>query len=236
MISIPLPAVSNRSSVAIFIAVFFAVILAWLATPRLTSIENVPSLEDTVPRAFGDWSEIKSSAIQVSLSTGETSMDQPYDQVVMRAYRNSSSGQIVQLALAWGANQRQEVKIHRPDLCYVAQGFKVTFLKPHVFKGIHASGDSVAGKRMVASAGNRGEAVSYWIRIGNIFSESALETRLHILKKGIAGNVSDGILVRASIPVQDEGATEQTWALLDAFLVELSSAVPPSTQALLLGR
>jgi len=42
----------------------------------------------------------------------------------MRAYQNSQ-GQIVYLALAWGEQQRQEVKIHRPDLCYVAQGFKV---------------------------------------------------------------------------------------------------------------
>ncbi len=59
----------------------------------------------------------------------EPNMDRPYDDVLMRAYGNSQ-GDIVLLAVAYGRNQRQEVKIHRPDVCYTAQGFQLVERSP----------------------------------------------------------------------------------------------------------
>ena len=55
---------------------------------------------------------------------GETDPEAPYDDVLMRSYTNAH-GEVVMLALAYGRHQRQEIKIHRPELCYTSQGYAV---------------------------------------------------------------------------------------------------------------
>lgn len=212
------------------------VLSTWLAdwaTPRLLGVEDAPRLEDTVPRQFGDWKELPNPYAQVSLSTGlDPSMDQPYDQTVMRTYVNSQ-GRRVMLALAWGKRQRQEVKIHRPDLCYVAQGYEISSLTPHTFASL-PTGKTVQGKHMVATSTKGGEAVAYWIRIGGIYSESALETRSHILREGFAGRIPDGILVRASHVIRSPDEAQALFPVLEQFLAALYEATPAQTRPLLI--
>ncbi|NGZ88034.1 exosortase C-terminal domain/associated protein EpsI [Duganella aceris] len=207
---------------------------AVLAKPVLVSVDNAPDLEATVPKAFGDWKLVPSLRPPVITSTSdEPNIDQPYDQTVMRSYANSK-GEVVMLALAWGRRQQQEVKVHRPDLCYVAQGYKVRSLAPAAFSLTGASGQRASGKHMVAVTDGNVEAVSYWIRIGSMYSENAFETRMHILKEGFQGKIPDGILVRASQSMRDPNDVPQAWPVLDRFLVDLAQAVPASTRAMLL--
>lgn len=235
MISRVFPVISVAIATRILIAFLIAAIGAYFATPKLSSIENAPNLENTVPRAFGDWVELKSPLLQVSLSTGgETDLNQPYDQVVMRTYRNSA-GRVVQLALAWGGNQRQEVKIHRPDLCYVAQGYQINDIKSVEFNDIGVSGIPIKGKQMIASANRNIEAVTYWIRIGNSFSEDAFETRVNIFREGLAGNIPDGILVRVSMPIETTLAADEVWGVMNIFLKQLIKAAPNDVLRLMLG-
>lgn len=229
-----LPEIPFAIATRVLVALLIAASSAYFATPKLSSIEAAPSLEDTVPRAFGDWVEVTSPLLQVSLTTGgETDFNQPYDQVAMRSYRNSA-GDVVQLALAWGGNQRQEVKIHRPDLCYVAQGYRIRSLVDTTFEGIATQqGRAVIGKRMLAEARTGVEAVSYWIRIGDVYSEDAIDTRLKIFRDGLAGRIPDGMLVRASMSGRDEKDLGQKFPVIEAFLAELVMVLPPSTRALL---
>ena len=230
-----LPTLSLRASLVIAAAMLCAALLAAWATPKLVEVTNEPSLENTVPRQFGDWRELPSPFAQVSLSTGtDPDMDQPYDQTVMRTYINSQGRQVM-LALAWGKRQRQEVKIHRPDLCYVAQGYRIASLKSVSFDGIEGLGHPVLGKQMVAKSARVNEAVLYWMRIGDLFSEGAFATRMHIMKDGFAGRIPDGILVRASMHFRDAGQEQQAWPLLESFLVDLVKSVPPETRMILLG-
>lgn len=231
-----LPQISLRTSAILFAALVCATLFTKWATPHLTEMADAPSLEETVPRQFGDWKELPSPFLQVSLTAGlDPNMDQPYDQTMMRTYVNSQ-GQQVMLALAWGKRQRQEVKIHRPDLCYVAQGYKVKSLQTVRFDKVNAPGDNpVIGKHMYAAGQRGGEAVSYWMRIGSLYSEDALDTRLHILRQGIKGEIPDGILVRASMHVRDAADVDRTWPVMDSFLTELAAAVPEATRNLFLG-
>ncbi|HRD34532.1 MAG TPA: EpsI family protein [Rhodocyclaceae bacterium] len=236
-LAIPLARIPFRQALLIAGSLVVAAVLAMIASPKLTTVENVPNLEDSVPRSFGDWRERPSPIVQVSLTTGtEPDMNQPYDQTVMRAYQNSQ-GQIVYLALAWGEQQRQEVKIHRPDLCYVAQGFKVWRLESVAFDQIATNRSTpVSGKHMLAFSGQVGEAVSYWMRIGGLFSEDAFETRIHILREGLQGRIPDGVLVRASAHVRDEKEAEAVWPVLDEFMRELTEASPEAVRGLMLGQ
>ncbi|RZU02262.1 exosortase C-terminal domain/associated protein EpsI [Rivibacter subsaxonicus] len=230
-----LPDIRLSSALAIATVMLAGAAAAVALTPRLSVVESAPSLDSTIPRQFGDWKEVSSSLVQVDLATrreGESSTDQPYDETVMRTYRNTR-GEVVQLALAYGRQQRQEVKVHRPDLCYVAQGFKILALEPLRFDGVAHAAAPVDGKRMLAGGRGGMEAVSYWIRIGDLYSESAWETRGYLLREGMAGRVPDGILVRASRPVSSAAEARQAWPALEQFLGDLVRAAPPASVQLL---
>jgi EpsI family protein len=230
-----LPAISRRIAFAVTaLLLTAAAVTPWL-TPRLSEMGNSVDLEAAVPRQFGDWRELRSPLVQVSLTNGtETSADQPYDQTLMRVYVNSS-GQRVALALAWGRRQRQEVKIHRPDLCYIAQGWSIRSLQTQVFREIAHTSAPVVGKRMLAQSSEGLEAVSYWMRIGTLFSEDAYATRAQIFTEGLKGRIPDGVLVRASSSVLNNADAAAGWKVTEQFLVDLMRNLDSETAAMLVG-
>lgn len=228
-----LPSLPLRPAMLVCAALMGGLVLAQWAKPRHVAIQSAPRLEDTVPRQFGDWKELSSPYLQVRLDTNtKPGMSQPYDQTLMRTYVNSQ-GQQIMLALAWGQRQSQEVKIHRPDLCYVAQGFAIKSLEPTQFTAITTASSPVTGQRMIAMSPKAGEAVAYWMRIGSVYSESAWESRQHILSEGFAGRVPDGILVRASQAIRKSEDAAASFPRLEQFLAELYAAAPAATQALM---
>lgn len=209
---------------------------AILLTPKLTSATTKANLDTLIPTKFGDWTEVPSNQLQVNVFTGaEKGIAQPYDETVMKTYVNRQ-GEAVMLALAWGAEQNQEVKVHRPELCYVAQGFQIKDMQPHDFNVKSVSGTQVAGHRMLAMSNSRGEAISYWIRIGGLYSEGAVDTRLHIFKEGLKGHVLDGILVRASSIVSARAGSsdlDRAYKLQERFLSDLVAAAPQGQRGIL---
>jgi EpsI family protein len=235
----PWPSINVRASLLIAIVLLAAGTTALVSKPEAHAEPAARPFEQSIPKAFGDWKAVTSSVVQVDPTitrSGETSLNQPYDDILARTYRNSN-GETVMLSLAYGRQQRQEVKIHRPDLCYTAQGFKVASLKTVLMPVLADDGSAVEGKRMKAvrdaRVGNYTELVSYWMRVGSVYSESAWDTRRHILTEGIAGRVPDGVLVRASrLPAEgeDEAAVHNS---LERFLSELVAAAPVDARRLL---
>jgi EpsI family protein len=206
-----------------------------LLRPSISAAVQNPHLEQAVPTAFGEWRLLPNPLVQASVATdGLTSTDQPYDEIVSRSYVNAR-GDVVMLALAYGKNQRQEIKVHRPELCYPAQGFKVLSIHPQTFQGIHSAvNDSdVTGQRMVVDAKGSKEIVSYWIRIGDTYSSSPWRIRWQILQEGLQGRMTDGILVRVSQRVSADTDPVPHHQLLEKFAGELVAALPKSTSAYL---
>lgn len=230
-----LPALPLGTALMVAVLLLLAAGTARLLTPQLSEVMTVVDLESALPSEFGDWRELPSPFIQVNVAVdGEPSLDQPYDQVVMRAYQHRD-GDIVYLAVAWGRRQRQEVKIHRPDLCYTAQGYRVAALENRRFEGIETPSGVVAGKRMLALGRRGGEAISYWMRIEELFSEDAWDTRMHILRQGLTGRIPDGVLVRASVRVRDSREAALAWPVAEAFLADLANGLTPPARRMLLG-
>jgi len=211
---------------------------AWFLTPRVEANANPPSLAQVIPESFGDWRAVATPATVIDPSTERDAKDSfftLYDDVLMRAYQNSS-GRVVLLALAYGKHQRQEFKIHRPELCYVAQGFRLLSRNHVVFPFADRQNQPVTGSRMLVQSPARVEIVSYWIRIGSQFTENSWRTRYYLLKQGIRGHILDGILVRVSQVVPSaEDSTREKYALQEEFLSELVHASPAAAQALLIG-
>jgi len=214
-------------------AMLFAVAAAALLTPRVSmSLPGAVDLESTIPKSFGDWRHVPGVGAQVDLAVRRDAQDttqEVYDQILMRTYRNSA-GESVMLALAWGRQQRQEVKIHRPELCYVAQGFRIEGQRP--FEPLGRGGPE--GKTLIAASARRIEPVVYWVRIGESISLNAWQTRWYILSEGIAGRIPDGILVRTSRIVRNESRVDQSLQVQQGFLSDLVAALPPGQRGLLL--
>jgi len=211
-----------------------AIGVQWLQ-PELLPVAGRATLAQSIPAQFGDWKEVAFSGDQIDPGKGtadEPNMDRPYDDLLMRAYGNSH-GDVVLLAVAYGRNQRQEVKIHRPDVCYTAQGFQLVERSP---VSLPVSGAAIHGMRMLVKAPGRTEAVSYWIRIGDVFTENAWAIRYHIFKQGLAGKAVDGVLVRASRVEQGSGAASGSrYRVQEQFLGDLVRALPAPARRLLLG-
>ena len=224
---------SLRSSAFVALAMLAAAALAVVATPRFAATAAAPSLENTVPKAFGDWKQLAGNSIQVSVSEGvETSSLQPYDQTVLRTYVNSRGDQVM-LALAWGERQRQDVKVHRPEVCYPAQGYVVRRLHAEAPITVAGRGEPVPSMGMLAGNGGQLEAVRDWIRIGTNYTGDGIGARWHILKEGLNGRVVDGVLVRASQRIRAEGDLTKSNAMMEGFLHDLTLALPPATLAML---
>lgn len=226
----------RQSAMALALAMLAAA-AAWQLTPRLQAQAPAPDLASTLPTRFGEWSVVPTPYAQVDLAVaaeGDLSTDRPYDQAVMRTYGNAA-GQHVMLAVAYGRNQRQEIKIHRPELCYTAQGFTIAQTEALNLgvSGPASPKATVTGRRLYAEAARGNEAVSYWIRIGDVYSDSAWETRWHIMAEGLQGRVTDGALVRASMLVGTRAEAEAAQPLVSDFLRALIEATPEPARKLL---
>ncbi|HEY1399697.1 exosortase C-terminal domain/associated protein EpsI, partial [Roseateles sp.] len=162
----------------------------------------------------------------------ETVQEQPYDQTVMRTYVNSQ-GQRIMLALAWGERQRQDVKVHRPEVCYPAQGYAVRKLAPGPSIATGARAEPVPTTEILTEGGGGYEAVRYWIRIGGMYGGDGLAARWYILNEGFRGRIPDGVLVRASQRLPQAGAEPQSQALMASFLSDLVAAVPAPARTML---
>ena len=218
-------AIGRGRGAAMAAAMLVAIVGARLLTPTLTAGHAVGSLEHGVPAAFGDWRVLPNATAQAHLSTGEEGQalsDQIYDQVVMRTYVNGA-GQQVMLALAYAKEQRQEVKLHLPEICYPAQGYRVMALTPALLD-VAAPAAPLPGKHMLASGAGRTEAVTYWTRVGAGYPQGGLAMRMQIFRDGLAGKVDDAILVRASTLVADEAGAPAAYALQQRFLRALVAA------------
>jgi EpsI family protein len=215
-----------------------AAFAAWLLKPA-SRATDLPPLAQVVPTHFGQWRLVATSAAEIIdpsvAPSAEATTDHPYSDVLMRTYANAR-GDVVLLALAYTAQQRQEVKIHRPELCYVAQGFQVLASERQAFAIPDGDRREFGGARLLVHAANRTEAVSYWIRIGSSYSDSAWATRYYLFREAIKGHFLDGILVRASQIVPDgESVSTPLYALQESFLAELVNAVSLKERRLLVG-
>ena len=229
-----LPEIRLRIAVVMALAAALAASLVPLITPELRAVRGDPHLAANVPASFGDWTLVDRPSLPVGVvaNDGRGTLQQPYDDVLMRTYRNSK-GESVMLALAYGREQRQEIKVHRPELCYTAAGFRVVSMQATTFGQLRGAESVVRGNRLYAEGRHGNEAVSYWIRVGSVYTESGWDIRRHIVEQGLQGKIPDGVLVRVSRPVENLRDAEEAWPRLETFLEELVAALPEQTRIFL---
>lgn len=209
---------------------------AWMRPEVVAESFTPGTLARGIPERVEGWEQIPQRFVMADLTVaandGVRTNDNPYDEVVSRQYADRS-GQIVMLAVAYAAEQRQEVKIHRPDLCYPSQGFKQLSWEQRPLPAIEGERGPVGVVRMVVQQNDRIEVVLYWLRTGSDYGQRMWDGRVEILQQGLKGRVPDGILVRTSMIVPRVVDAPQAFAELERFAVGLYKSSDAGARALM---
>lgn len=198
-------------------------------TRKLADTRATFDLETSVPRQFGNW-KVDASVVPLPPSPDQQAvLNQIYDQILSRTYVDDA-GRRVMLSITYGSKQNQQLRAHRQEVCYSAQGFRISGLER---LAVHVGGQTVPGTRMLAIQGRRAETVTYWFTMGDQVVLTYVERELAQLRYALSGYIPDGYLVRVSSLSPDiEGAHQ----LHEQFATELLKHVPPELKRRLVGR
>lgn len=212
------------------LAMLAAAGLALALTPRLQVTDQEPqiSLETMIPGQFGEWKLDETVVPLIVSPEAKALLDRIYNQTLTRTYINGK-GERIMLSIAYGGRQSTSMQVHRPEMCYPAQGFEIG----SVSKGfIHFSGTKLPVMKLVATQGQRIEPITYWVMIGDSAVRGGLEQSLARVKYGLTGQIPDGILIRVSIIGANES---QSFRLEEQFVRDMLGAVPMEYRKILIG-
>lgn len=178
-------------------------------------------LERAVPERFGDWKTDQSIKAQIVSPDLQARLDQLYSDTVTRTYVNERGDRIM-LSIAYGANQSRSLQVHKPEVCYKAQGFEILRAEKRL---VHVRIGDIPAMQLVARQGARNEPITYWIRIGDRVVRGWFEQNLARISYGLKGGVPDGLLFRVS---SISGDSAKAFELQRAFIDEFLSAVETS--------
>lgn len=196
--------------------------------PQVTSESQMPDLEALLPEVFGRWT-IDRTIVPLAVSPEVAQMlTTIYDRTVARTYVNERRERIM-LSVAYGANQSRALQLHKPEVCYSAQGFRITAIEKGQWQ---LPGAVIPTMHLVGVLGPRVEPVTYWMRIGDDIARGWLEQNKVRLKYGTRGLIPDGVLFRVSnVSTQPKEAYE----LQRQFVEELVIAMNPTAREVFLG-
>lgn len=186
-------------------------------------------LEDVVPASFGEW-QSEEVGDPLAINGPETLSAKLYNQLLVRAYRNTTGGQQILALLAYGGRQTDELQLHRPEVCYPAFGYDLVRNEPVDLPV--APGVKIPARRLIAEGEERSESVIYWSRMGEFLPRDGGQQRSDRLRIAMRGIIPDGLLCRFSTIASDPA---NAWRDLEAFLPAFMAAVAPSQRRVLIG-
>lgn len=160
-------------------------------------------LETMIPHAFGEWQEEKQSGAQIVDPQTKEMLDKIYSQTLSRTYVNGS-GYRVMLSIAYGNDQSDSMQVHKPEVCYPAQGFT---LQNKELGTLDVGIGQIPVTRILTTLGQRREPVTYWITVGNRVTQTGIQKKIIEMSYGLNGQIPDGMLFRvSSIDVESNSA------------------------------
>lgn len=164
------------------------------------------SLGALIPPRFGDW-QIDTTVLPLQVDPEVLAkLDRVYNQTLVRTYVNAA-GDRVMLSIAYGGDQSDSMAVHKPEVCYVAQGFNVSSVTA---ARIDTGFGALPVRRLTAVSGARNEPITYWSTVGEHAATSMLNQKLLQINYGLRGQIPDGILVRVSSLNTDTPAAHRT--------------------------
>ncbi|MHB1084273.1 MAG: exosortase-associated protein EpsI, B-type [Thiobacillus sp.] len=202
--------------------------LALKPTHKVADAGPKIDLEVLIPKTFGDWKIDETIVPLIADPETQAKLDKIYNQTLTRTYVNSRNERIM-LSIAYGGDQSDSMSVHKPEVCYPAQGFQILKNKSDMFST--GAGD-IPVKRLVATQGPRIEPITYWTTVGDTVAVSGIKWKLQQMKYGLTGKIPDGLLFRISSIQADENAA---YRAQDDFSRALLGALTPEGKARIIG-
>ena len=201
----------------------------WRPTAHLADTRPKVELETMFPKAFGDWRVDERMPVQLVSPDTQALLNKIYNQTLSRTYVNRQGDRIM-LSVAYGGDQSDGTRAHRPEVCYPAQGFQIDASRDSV---LDLTGYKLRVRQLVSRLGARVEPITYWVTVGERIALSGTEQKLSQLSYSARGVVPDGMLVRIS---SIDPVANKAFELHRAFLSALVPAIPLPLQAQVIGK
>lgn len=212
-------AVRWRALVALVcMAVAYAAALAWRPTAHLSDMRPKMDLQAMFPRSFGEWALDTRGPVQLVSPDQAAVLNRIYNQTLSHTYVNPK-GERVMLSVAYGGDQSDGTRAHRPEVCYPAQGFQIIWDNT---ESVQIGGANLPVRKLVAKQGGRNEPITYWVTVGERIALSGTQQKLAQLGYTVRGIIPDGMLVRVSTIDSD---AKRAFVVQERFLRDLSSAL-----------
>lgn len=202
---------------------------AWAQpTRRMADIHPREPLSALFADQIGKWSMDKTT-LNVPLPPDVAAqVKEIYTEVADRSYV-SKDGQRMMVTVAYGRDQSDGFKVHRPEVCYAAQGFTVG---EAMDAKLDLGGRQIDVKHVNTNKDARHEPVTYWMVIGDNVVNSPSRHKFFQIKYAFDGLIADGLLVRVSSLSSDPAQAYEEQA---AFVRDWLAHVPASQRARLFG-
>ena len=219
-----------RKSLLLLVLMLATAVLAIVLRPsaRITDERPPIDLKNLIPAQFGDWHEDPQSAAYVVNPQQKELIDRIYNQTLSRTYINAK-GYRVMLSIAYGGDQSDSMQVHKPEVCYPAQGFE---LLNTTAAALASPFGPLAVKQIDTRLGQRREPITYWITVGDQIVQSAIDKKLVEMRFRFTGKIPDGLLFRVS-SIDPEIA--RAYAIHASFINQLLAAVTPEQRLRLAG-
>jgi EpsI family protein len=208
----------DRRGVIVGLGLAAGAALSHFATPRaIASPIAEPQFQRMIPDRVGGWSSRKSA--ELVLPAVDEDQEKLYENLETRIYEGDGLPSMMVL-IAYSSVQRNDVQVHRPEICYPAAGFPILWTKPAT---IDVGSRNVYGRELVADRGGLSERIIYWVRVGKEFPIGWADQRLTMAISNAKGITPDGLLFRVSTIEQSPYFSPQVLALFIKAFVATSS-------------
>jgi EpsI family protein len=217
-------------SVAAALMVFASFFGSW-AKPTVLMAQSAhrSSLASAIPAAFNEWKEDDQSMTVEPAPDVMAQINALYSELLNRTYVDKA-GNRVMVTIAYGRDQSDGFKVHRPEVCYASQGFEVS----DVSDAAIPLGDAVLPvKHVMTRLKTRSEPVTYWMVIGDKAVNSAAEHKIEQIKYAFRGIIADGLLFRVSTISADPADAYRVQA---DFIREIMTNMPKEQRARFFGQ
>lgn len=216
------PAILDRRSVLLGFGLAGGAALSYFSMPRALAAP-IPEIkfQQMIPEVVGGWKSRKSD--ELVLPAPDEGQQKLYENLETRVYEGDGLPSIMVL-IAYSSIQRNNVQVHRPEVCYPAAGFPILWTKEKV---LDVGSRKILARELVAQRGGLKERIIYWVRVGKDYPIGWAEQRLSMAISNAKGVTPDGLLFRVSTL---DGGPNFTPRSLHDFVRAFVGASPPSLQ------
>lgn len=211
-------------NLALMLLMLAAAVLAPQLRATTSMAEQRPpiDLESMVPRQLGEWREQTGLAVQLVNPEQKATLDRIYSATLSRVYVNRD-GYRVMLSIAYGKDQSDALQVHKPEVCYPAQGFRLDQVQRVT---LPLPDRAIPATRLLTQLGQRREPVTYWVVLGDQITRGGLDKKLKEMRYNLLDRTQpDGMLVRVSSLDSDP---DKAYRLQSDFAGDLVGAIPPN--------